>query len=266
MTDTELRHYRTIWLSDVHLGTPGCRADYLLDFLRVHSTETLYLVGDILDGWRLRKGWYWPQTHNDVIQKILRSARKGTRVIYVPGNHDEVSRQFIGLSFGGSVSVRLGLDVPERVESVMAFMPWNAGGTEPGDPFMAQLHDSWADPDAVRHVVEFISLDPARTTDVQQTMTGAVSEAFWRRWYGAGVFTSMLDELPGMTVPVCYVLGGRDTVAPRDALIGDVLAMPGGRLVLLAEAGHLAPYEHPELVATEVREFVGRVAARPVEA
>jgi Predicted hydrolases or acyltransferases (alpha/beta hydrolase superfamily) len=172
----------------------------------------------------------------------------------------------VGLSFGGSVSVRLGLDVPERVESVMAFMPWNAGGTEPGDPFMAQLHDSWADPDAVRHVVEFISLDPARTTDVQQTMTGAVSEAFWRRWYGAGVFTSMLDELPGMTVPVCYVLGGRDTVAPRDALIGDVLAMPGGRLVLLAEAGHLAPYEHPELVATEVREFVGRVAARPVEA
>lgn len=101
MTDTELRRYRTIWLSDIHLGTPGCRADYLLDFLRVHSAETLYLVGDILDGWRLRKGWYWPQTHNDVIQKILRTARKGTRVVYVPGNHDEVSRQFIGLSFGG---------------------------------------------------------------------------------------------------------------------------------------------------------------------
>jgi UDP-2,3-diacylglucosamine pyrophosphatase LpxH len=88
-------------MSDIHLGTPGCRADYLLDFLRVNSTETLYLVGDILDGWRLRKGWYWPQTHNDVIQKILRAARKGTRVIYVPGNHDELSRQFIGLSFGG---------------------------------------------------------------------------------------------------------------------------------------------------------------------
>lgn len=101
VTDTELRHYRTIWLSDIHLGTPGCRADYLLDFLRVHRTETLYLVGDILDGWRLRKGWYWPPTHNDVIQKILRIARKGTRVVYVPGNHDEVSRQFVGLSFGG---------------------------------------------------------------------------------------------------------------------------------------------------------------------
>lgn len=101
MTDTEARHCRTIWLSDIHLGTPGCRADNLLDFLRVHSADTLYLVGDIIDGWRLRRGWYWPQTHNDVIQKILRAARKGTRVVYVPGNHDEVSRQFIGLFFGG---------------------------------------------------------------------------------------------------------------------------------------------------------------------
>jgi UDP-2,3-diacylglucosamine pyrophosphatase LpxH len=98
--DTDTKHYRTIWLSDIHLGSPGCQADYLLDFLRVHTAETLYLVGDILDGWRLRKGWYWPQAHNDVVQKILRAARKGTRVIYVPGNHDSLSRQFIGLSFG----------------------------------------------------------------------------------------------------------------------------------------------------------------------
>jgi UDP-2,3-diacylglucosamine pyrophosphatase LpxH len=93
--------YRTIWLSDIHLGTAGCQALYLLDFLRTHKTETLYLVGDILDGWRLSKGWYWPQAHNDVVQKILRVARKGTRVIYIPGNHDSLSRQFIGLSFGG---------------------------------------------------------------------------------------------------------------------------------------------------------------------
>jgi UDP-2,3-diacylglucosamine pyrophosphatase LpxH len=99
--DTDLQHYRTIWLSDIHLGTPGCKADYLLDFLRVHKCDTLYLVGDILDGWRLSKGWYWPQTHNDVVQKVLRIARKGTRVVYVPGNHDSLSRQFIGLSFGG---------------------------------------------------------------------------------------------------------------------------------------------------------------------
>ncbi len=93
-------NFRTIWISDVHLGTPGCQANYLLDFLKSHESETLYLVGDILDGWHLKKGWYWPQTHNDVVQKILRKGRKGTRVVYIPGNHDESVRQFIGLHFG----------------------------------------------------------------------------------------------------------------------------------------------------------------------
>ncbi len=92
--------YRTIWLSDIHLGTRGCQAHYLLEFLRQHNTETLYLVGDIIDGWQLRKGWYWPQMHNDIVQKILRMARKGARVVYIPGNHDELTRQYIGLSFG----------------------------------------------------------------------------------------------------------------------------------------------------------------------
>ena len=72
----EFRRYRTIWLSDIHLGTPGCQAFYLLDFLRTHQADTLYLVGDILDGWQLKKGWYWPQAHNDVVQKILRAARR----------------------------------------------------------------------------------------------------------------------------------------------------------------------------------------------
>ena len=96
----ELHRYRTIWLSDIHLGTPGCQAYYLLDFLRTHRADTLYLVGDILDGWQLRRGWYWPQAHNDVVQKILRAARKGTKVVYIPGNHDEDIRQFVGLQFG----------------------------------------------------------------------------------------------------------------------------------------------------------------------
>ncbi|MGV1016521.1 MAG: UDP-2,3-diacylglucosamine diphosphatase [Fluviibacter phosphoraccumulans] len=99
MNKNEL-NFRTIWISDVHLGTPGCQANYLLDFLKTHESETLYLVGDILDGWHLKKGWYWPQTHNDVVQKILRKGRKGTRVVFIPGNHDESVRQFIGLSFG----------------------------------------------------------------------------------------------------------------------------------------------------------------------
>src|SRR6266481_6350456 len=73
----------------------------MLDFLCQTETEYLYLVGDIVDGWRFERSWYWPQAHNDVVQKILRKARKGTRVIYVPGNHDEGARQFGGLHFGG---------------------------------------------------------------------------------------------------------------------------------------------------------------------
>jgi UDP-2,3-diacylglucosamine pyrophosphatase LpxH len=92
--------YRSIWISDVHLGTRGCNADMLLDFLRTTDSDYLYLVGDILDFWRLRKSWYWRQEHNDVIQKILRKARKGTRVVYIPGNHDECFRDWTSHRFG----------------------------------------------------------------------------------------------------------------------------------------------------------------------
>jgi UDP-2,3-diacylglucosamine pyrophosphatase LpxH len=92
--------YRTIWLSDIHLGTRGCKAEYLLDFLRHNDAPTIYLVGDIVDGWRLRRSWYWPQTHNDIVQKLLRKARKGTRIVYVPGNHDEWLREYAPLAFG----------------------------------------------------------------------------------------------------------------------------------------------------------------------
>ena len=93
--------FRTIWISDTHLGTSGCQADRLLDFLRRTEAEPLYLVGDIIDGWQLKRRWYWHQSHNDVVQKILRKARKGTEVIYIPGNHDEAVRHFLGVAFGG---------------------------------------------------------------------------------------------------------------------------------------------------------------------
>jgi UDP-2,3-diacylglucosamine pyrophosphatase LpxH len=93
--------YRTIFISDSHLGTAGCNADLLLDFLKKHECDTLYLVGDIVDGWQLRKGWYWPQAHNDVVRAILKMAKHGTRVVYVPGNHDEHFRDYVGLEFGG---------------------------------------------------------------------------------------------------------------------------------------------------------------------
>ena len=93
--------YRTIWISDLHLGTRGCKADFLLDFLRHTESEYLYLVGDIIDGWRLKRSWYWAQNHNDVVQKILRKARKGTKVVYIPGNHDEWLRDYTDLQMGG---------------------------------------------------------------------------------------------------------------------------------------------------------------------
>jgi UDP-2,3-diacylglucosamine pyrophosphatase LpxH len=92
---------RAMFISDVHLGTRGCQAEALLDFLRIYDADTLYLVGDIVDGWQLRSSWYWPQTHNDVVQKLLRKARKGARVIYIPGNHDEFLRDYYGSHFGG---------------------------------------------------------------------------------------------------------------------------------------------------------------------
>lgn len=100
LTSPSAKRYRTIWISDVHLGTRGCKAEFLLDFLKHHESEYLYLVGDIVDGWRLKKSWYWIQNHNDVIQKILRRARKGTKVYYIPGNHDEFLREYVGVSFG----------------------------------------------------------------------------------------------------------------------------------------------------------------------
>ncbi len=99
--EPEMRHYRAIFLSDIHLGTKGCKAEFLLDFLKYNDADTIYLVGDIVDGWRLKRSWYWPQAHNDVVQKFLRKARKGCRIVYVPGNHDESLRNYTGVHFGG---------------------------------------------------------------------------------------------------------------------------------------------------------------------
>lgn len=99
--ETPVHQYRSIFLSDLHLGTRNSQADLLLDFLKYNEAEHIYLVGDIIDGWQIKRGWYWPQAHNDVLQKILRKARKGVKVTYVPGNHDEFAREYCGMSFGG---------------------------------------------------------------------------------------------------------------------------------------------------------------------
>jgi len=108
-----ISRYSSIWISDTHLGTRGCKAEYLLDFLKHTHADKLYLVGDIIDGWRLKRSWYWNDTQTAVIQEILKKTRNGTEVIYVPGNHDEVLRDYLGLIVGG-VKVR------DHVEHVTA--------------------------------------------------------------------------------------------------------------------------------------------------
>ena len=105
------RKHRTVWISDVHLGTRGCNAEMLVDFLRSIQCDTLYLVGDIVDGWRLRKGWFWPDAHNEVVRRVLKMAHRGTRVVFIAGNHDEMLRDYAGLSFGG---VELALEAVHR--------------------------------------------------------------------------------------------------------------------------------------------------------
>lgn len=93
--DKIVNRYRTIWLSDIHLGTPGCKAEFLVDFLKRNECEKLYLVGDIIDGWKLKSGWFWPQEHTNVVRKVLTKAKRGTKVTYVTGNHDEFLRKFV---------------------------------------------------------------------------------------------------------------------------------------------------------------------------
>lgn len=108
------KRYRTIFISDVHLGTKGCQSRLLLDFLRDNDADTIYLVGDIVDAWRLKQGWFWPQEHNDVVQKLLRKVRKHVRLVYVPGNHDEFLKDYLGVHFGGvevvASAIHVGVD------------------------------------------------------------------------------------------------------------------------------------------------------------
>jgi UDP-2,3-diacylglucosamine pyrophosphatase LpxH len=101
MDSSATERVKTLFLSDIHLGTRGCQAAALLDLLKYYDADTIFLVGDIIDGWRLKTVWHWPALHNVVLQKLLRKVRKGTRIVYVPGNHDEFMRAYLGEDFGG---------------------------------------------------------------------------------------------------------------------------------------------------------------------
>ncbi|MBJ6986548.1 MULTISPECIES: UDP-2,3-diacylglucosamine diphosphatase [unclassified Devosia] len=98
--DRQTRHVRALFLSDVHLGMKPIRIKQLIDFLRAHDADMIYLVGDIVDGWRLGKQWHWPEEYNQLVQIILDKAKAGARVVYLPGNHDEFLREYLGTYFG----------------------------------------------------------------------------------------------------------------------------------------------------------------------
>jgi UDP-2,3-diacylglucosamine pyrophosphatase LpxH len=142
---------RTVFISDLHLGTPGCKADELLDFLKHVECQYLYLVGDIVDGWQLRRRWFWPQAHNNVVQKLLRKVRKGTRVIFVPGNHDEFARKYLGHHFGGIEVVgdcihytaegkKLWVTHGDRFDGVIQYAKWLAYLGDHAYEFMLKMN------------------------------------------------------------------------------------------------------------------------------
>lgn len=110
--------YRSAWISDIHLGTKGSQSESLLEFIKSNEFETLYLVGDIIDIWALKRGLYWPQSHNDVIQKLLREARKGTELIYIPGNHDEFISDFKG-QFGNITIKKHHIHITQKGERIL---------------------------------------------------------------------------------------------------------------------------------------------------
>lgn len=129
--------YRTIFISDVHLGTRGCKAEILADFLACNDCETLYLVGDIIDGWALKRRWYWSDAQTQVVQEILKKADNGTKVIYIPGNHDEFLRPYCGRHMAGielrydaihetADGKRLWVLHGDRFDAVMACAKWLA--------------------------------------------------------------------------------------------------------------------------------------------
>lgn len=136
-TSTQPRHYRAIFISDIHLGTKRAQTAALLEFLRVTESEMLYVVGDFIDNWSLRKAWHWDQLHNDVIQKLLRKARKGTKLVYIPGNHDENFRNFVNLRFGRVAVLEETVHLSangrrylvlhgDKFDGVVRFAPWLA--------------------------------------------------------------------------------------------------------------------------------------------
>jgi UDP-2,3-diacylglucosamine pyrophosphatase LpxH len=195
-------HYRAIFISDIHLGSKRAQTKALLDFLRETESERLYLVGDIIDSWSLRSKWYWDQLHNDVIQKILRKARKGTKVIFIPGNHDENFRDIVGHRFGRVAVMREAVHKSatgkrylvlhgDKFDNVIYFAPWLG---KLGDWAYERLMDLNGPVNALRRLAGFgqwslsayIKLKVKKAVEfISRFETVVVREAHERRCQGA---------------------------------------------------------------------------------
>lgn len=266
-----MKRYRSGWISDIHLGTRGSNAEALLKFLRSHEFETLYVVGDLIDVWQLRRGIYWPQAHNDVIQKLLRAGRKGTRVIYIPGNHDEFVAGFFG--HYGSVTVtqraihetadgrRLLVIHGHELDTVVQNIKWLAYLGDVGYQLLLRLNTpvNW-----VRRLcgLEYWSLSAA----VKKSVKGAVS--FIGAFESAIVQYSRLEQVDGVicghihspvirTIENVAYYNSGDWVESMSALVEDF----DGKIELITEFRGVPAGHDDENDAPEVAELAGPVAA-----
>ena len=150
-----IKWHRTIFISDVHLGTRGCKAEALASFLAQNTCETLFLVGDIVDAWRLKRRWFWPEAHTRVMQEILRKVDGGIRVVYIPGNHDEVFRDYCGRSVAGIEIAREAVHETadgrkllvvhgDQFDGVIACARWLAHLGDSAYTFVLQLNEVWS--------------------------------------------------------------------------------------------------------------------------
>ncbi|QKG20841.1 alpha/beta fold hydrolase [Actinomadura verrucosospora] len=164
-----------------------------------------------------------------------------------------------GCSLGGAIALRLALDHPDEVRALVGIVPWNAAGTTAEDEVIAGFDAVYGNAEALAHGVAAISVDPSKTSDLKDSML-TVTEEMWHGWLAGGALTSQADELPGLRVPTCYIVGGKDVVVDRAKQLDDVRRIPGGRAVLLSDLGHLCGLERPDLVANEITAFLNSLA------
>ncbi len=251
--------HRTGWISDVHLGTPGAQAEALLEFLRHHEFETLYIVGDLIDVWSLRRSRYWPQAHNDVIQKLLRAGRKGTRILYIPGNHDEFMADFHG-EFGAVTILPRAIHVcadgrrllvihGHELDTVIQNVKWLAYIGNVGYQFLLRLNRpvNW-----IRSTLGFPYW--SLSSYVKRSVKNAVN--FIGKFEDEIVRFARADEVQGVVCghihspalreigSILYANSG-DWVESQSALVEDF----AGRLELIAPSAeaHLSEAAHPPL-------------------